>query len=127
MVVEGGGERVVVRVEPDKTDRYRVRELHLLDTGEPVTAERLRAVRVAALEHLLQPPEERVEIRKRLPRPPSVDFELVVDRFDDVGQPRTVYGRSHTVLEMKASSRGSVTPGLAPPLGVGTPTTSTSG
>jgi hypothetical protein len=115
VVVEGGDARVVVRVHPDESNRYRVRELHLLDTGEPITAEHLRALRVAAVEQLLNLPEERAEIDKRLTRRRSVDLESVIKAFAEVGQPRTVYGKSSTTWEVKASTSGSVTPGLRVP------------
>ena len=79
-LLEEGAERVAVRVGPDDSGRLRVRELHLLDSGQPITAERLRALRVAAVEQLLNLPEERAEIEK-LGRRPSLDVEAVVARF----------------------------------------------
>jgi hypothetical protein len=77
-LLEEGAERAAVRVGPDDSGRLRVRELHLLDSGQPITAERLR---VAAVEQLLNLPEERAEIEKLLGRRPSLDVEAVVARF----------------------------------------------
>ena len=113
IAIEGGGERVAVRVEPDTTGRYRVRELHLRDTGEPVTAERLRAVRVAALEQLLNLPQERAEIDKRFDRRPSVDVEAAVAQFGEI--PQAILGALSVKAQVEISSSGTVEPTLKAP------------
>jgi hypothetical protein len=57
---------VLVRVSADANGRYRVAEFHLFPTDDPITAERLRAIRVSAIEQLLNLPEEREAIEARL-------------------------------------------------------------
>jgi hypothetical protein len=64
-----GSEGMLIRVAPDDTGRFRVRELLLRDTGEPVTAERLRAVRLGAIESVANLPDESSAIRERLELP----------------------------------------------------------
>jgi hypothetical protein len=78
---QAGGERVLVRLEPDADGRLRIRELHLLDTGEPVTAERLRAVRVSGLETILNLPAERAAIDAALKRAKTPDLEAAAGPF----------------------------------------------
>jgi hypothetical protein len=45
-----GLERIRVRVQPDENGLLELRELHFLDLGEPITARRLRALRLGALD-----------------------------------------------------------------------------
>jgi hypothetical protein len=51
-------EHIRVRVVPDETGRLGLRELHFLDIGEPITAKRLRALRLGALELMVTMPVE---------------------------------------------------------------------
>jgi hypothetical protein len=110
VVIEGVVERVVVRVELDDTNRYRVHELHLLDSGQPITGERLRAVRVAALEQLLNLPEERAEIAKGFARRPSVDVEAAVAKFREVVAPAS--GVTPGLLGTRYDKRGTGVAGM---------------
>lgn len=72
----------MVRVKPDDTGRYRIDELHMFSTGEPVTAERLRALRVSAIESILNLPEERAALEARLDeKRRGKMFETFVDSF----------------------------------------------
>jgi len=57
---------LLVRVSPDETGRYRVRELFLSDTGEPITADRLRGVRLGAIETVVNLPFEHSAITERI-------------------------------------------------------------
>jgi hypothetical protein len=110
VAVEGVDERVVVvRVELDDTNRYRVHELHLLDSGQPITGERLRAVRVAALEQLLNLPEERAEIAKGFARRPSVDLEAAVAKFREVVAPTVAPDRLGTRYDKRGAGVAGVT------------------
>lgn len=59
-------ERVLVNVRADEAGRYRVLELHLVSSGEPITAEGLRTIRLGKIEDMLNLPEERAEIAARL-------------------------------------------------------------
>jgi hypothetical protein len=60
----------------------RINELHLFPTGEPITAERLRAVRVWAIEQLLNLPAERAALEARLDdTKPSLAFDAFVENF----------------------------------------------
>jgi hypothetical protein len=69
-------------VRPDEVGRYRIHELHLFPTEEPVTAERLRAVRVAAIEQLLNLPDEHEAITARIDESePSQLFEARMEQF----------------------------------------------
>ena len=74
-------ERVLVRVEPDDAGRYRVQELHLFSAGMPVTAERLRAIRVSAIEQVLNLPEERAAIQREYTRGGTPNLETFAERF----------------------------------------------
>lgn len=107
VLLEGPSERIAFRVEPDATGRYRVRELHLLDTGEPVTPERLRAVRVGWLEQFANLPEERAAIEKSFARRPSLDVERAVATFDEIVAPKTtgrVYEKTGSVVAAASAS-----------------------
>jgi hypothetical protein len=68
---EGSGERMLVRVAPDEDGRLRVRELHLRDTDEPITAQRLRAVRIGAIEAMANGANEYQTIMERYEFPPA--------------------------------------------------------
>jgi hypothetical protein len=118
VLLEGPSERIAFRVDPDDEGRYRVREFHLLDNGQPVTAERLRAVRVGWLEQWANLPLERAEIDKRFNRKPSVDVESGLARFDeivDLVSRRTMYGQASLAGEASIATSGTVTPGLRAP------------
>jgi hypothetical protein len=95
-------EEVLVRVQADEDGRYRVVELHLFPTGEPVTAERLRAVRVSAIEQLLNLPEERARIEARQNETgPAKTFEAFLGGFAasfDPPRPRDAAERSSARL-----------------------------
>jgi hypothetical protein len=81
----GGGQpglQVLVRVRADEAGRYRIHELHLFPTDEPITAERLRAVRVGAIEQLLNLPDEHEAIAARIDESePSQLFEAFMEKF----------------------------------------------
>jgi hypothetical protein len=109
-------EHFLVRVQADERGRYRLRELHLFPTDEPVTAERLRAVRVAALEQLLNLPEERALIEERLNetqrgRLLELDIDSFINQFS-LPQPRD--------SEAAAQESARIV-GLSPPRGRGYP------
>ena len=76
-----GAEHLLVRVAADKTGRYRIRELHLFDRKEPVTPDRLRRIRLAAIEDLLNLPEERATIARLIDTPATVDLEKPLRGF----------------------------------------------
>jgi transposase-like protein len=50
----GRNEPARVRVRPDEEGRLEVREVHLLDTGAPITTARLRAFNLATLEMMIE-------------------------------------------------------------------------
>lgn len=83
-------ETLLVRVRPDDAGRYRVHELHLYAKSDPLTAERIRAVRVAAVEQLLNLPEERALLEKKfddpLPGPHLAEFIIDFVRGFEVPQ-----------------------------------------
>lgn len=76
-------ESFLVRVEPDDGRRYRIVELHLHSSpSEPVTAARLRAVRISAIEQLLNLPEEREALAARFDeRKPGKVYEAFMNAF----------------------------------------------
>lgn len=88
-----GRERILVRVATDNRGRYRIRDLHVLDTGEPMTAERLRAVRVSAIEAILNLPEQSAAVADRMDTRPPFELEQVLDEFVTSGAVTT--GRAH--------------------------------
>jgi hypothetical protein len=107
-------EHFLVRVKLDDAGRFRINELHLFPTDEPVTAERLRAVRVSALEQLLNLPEERALIEARLGetrrgRILELDIDTFIGQFS-LPQPRVV-----------AETPAAITSGLSVPAGRGYP------
>jgi hypothetical protein len=79
--VEYASERLLARVLPDEAGQLRVRELVLLDEGGPVTVERLRAVRLGAIERLANHPDHRAAIERRLDTGRPLDLEAASRRF----------------------------------------------
>jgi hypothetical protein len=71
------GEKLLVRVAPDESGYLRVRELHLGDTGEPVTAQRLRAVRLGAIENVANLSTEREAIMERIELPITAPLDFM--------------------------------------------------
>ena len=106
-----GSERMRVRFEPDDNGRLRIRELHLLDIGEPVTAQRLRAVLLGAIEGMANSPNERQEIQTRYDKPPAGAFDS--DEFFHRRESRPV-----TAEELRSMQRE---PSLVAPRGRGYP------
>lgn len=81
-------EKVLVRVKPDTSGRYLVRELYLFDNGAPITAARLRAVRVAAIESLLNLPEYKAAIEARINLVDAIDLAAEAGSFATTTSPR---------------------------------------
>jgi hypothetical protein len=110
---ESPKEHVLVRVVPDDADRYRIHELHVLDAGEPVTADRLRAVRVSAIEQLLNLPEERALIQAQLDDPSDENLSFFLPGFL----------KRFSALRLRGSEAARTSPGteLSPPSGRGYP------
>jgi hypothetical protein len=50
---DGTRDHARVRMEPDHAGRLEVRELHLLDNGEPITAQRLRAYSLGTVAQMI--------------------------------------------------------------------------
>jgi hypothetical protein len=74
---DGRRERLLVRVVPDESGNYRIRELHLLDDGAAITAARLRALTLATFERFLDLPEVREALTTSLERPAAFDLEAL--------------------------------------------------
>ena len=83
----GTSQRVLVRME-DEGDRYRIRELHLLDPGDAITNERLRSVPVSGVEQLLNLPEERAAIEATLGKKAPFDTEAALRHFKELAEPK---------------------------------------
>jgi hypothetical protein len=76
-----GSEQLAVQVRLDETGRFRIHQLHLRDNGEPVSADRLRALRLAGIEGLLNLPAEHAAIQARLDNPPAIDITTALRQF----------------------------------------------
>ncbi len=76
-----GRERLLAHVRPDEGGMLRVRDLTLLDVGEPVTVERLRAVRLGTIERLVNHPAHRAAILQRFDSGEPLDLEAASRRF----------------------------------------------
>ncbi len=86
------GEKLLARVAPDENGYLRVRELHLSDSGEPVTAQRLRAVRLGAIENIANLRGEREAIMERIELP--VDAPLGSKDFFKTRPSASVFTKS---------------------------------
>lgn len=76
-----GAEQLLARVRRDKDGRFRVHELHLRDNGDPVDVGRLRALRLPAIEGLLNLPAERAAIESQLDKPAAIDIAGALRQF----------------------------------------------
>lgn len=98
-----GGEQLVVAVRPDATGRFRVHQLHVRDNGEPVSVVRLRALRLSAIEGLLNLPAEHAAIQARLNEPPAIDLAAALRQFAAPKAGR-VYEKSGTASSRRVGS-----------------------
>ena len=97
-----GSEQLVVAVRLDATGRFRIHQLHVRDNGEPVNVGRLRALRLSAIEGLLNLPAEHAAIQARLDEPPAIDLATALRHFT---APKTgVYEKSGTASSRRTAS-----------------------
>jgi hypothetical protein len=101
LAFEGGPDGpLLVRVHPDKSGSYRVRELYVRDTGQPITADRLRAIRVGAIEAMLSIPEYQTAIGSRYNLRDRIDLEREAKKY------ATTYGAPPRQPLKSPSGRG---------------------
>jgi hypothetical protein len=101
----GDTEQLVAWVRRDESGRLRVHELLLLDSGEPVSVDRLRALRPSAIEGLLNLPSEHAAIQEQLDEPPAIDLAAPLHHFEAVKAPAPrVYEKSGVSLMRRAAT-----------------------